>query len=156
PLQEYLDDPTVEEVWVNEPGKVFVARDGQAELTTTILSADQVRDLVERMLKTSGRRVDLSSPFVDAMLPDGSRLHVVIPDITREHWAVNIRKFVVRANRLDDLVGLRTLTAHAAAFLEAAVAAGLNVLVSGGTQAGKTTMLNCLAAAIPPKERVVT
>ncbi|MFP5346170.1 MAG: CpaF family protein [Actinomycetes bacterium] len=156
PLQEYLDDPTVEEIWVNEPGKVFVARDGQPELTTTILSADQVRDLVERMLKTSGRRVDLSSPFVDAMLPDGSRLHVVIPDITREHWAVNIRKFVVRADRLEHLVALGSLTAAASAFLEASVAAGLNILVSGGTQAGKTTMLNCLAAAIPPQERVIT
>jgi pilus assembly protein CpaF len=156
PLQEYLDDPAVEEIWINEPGKVFVARDGQPELTTTILTADQVRDLVERMLKTSGRRVDLSSPFVDAMLPDGSRLHVVIPDITREHWAVNIRKFVVRADRLEDLVGLGTITPAAAAFLEASVAAGLNVLVSGGTQAGKTTMLNCLAAAIPPRERVIT
>jgi pilus assembly protein CpaF len=156
PLQRYLDDPDVEEVWINEPGKVFVARGGQAELTTTILGAEQVRDLVERMLKSSGRRVDLSSPFVDAMLPDGSRLHVVIPDITREHWAVNIRKFVVRASRLDDLVALGTLTPHAAAFLDAAVAAGLNVLVSGGTQAGKTTLLNCLAASIPPRDRVVT
>jgi pilus assembly protein CpaF len=115
-----------------------------------------VRDLVERMLKSSGRRVDLSSPFVDATLPDGSRLHVVIPDITREHWAVNIRKFVVRADSLDDLVRLGTLTARAARFLEAAVVAGLNVLVSGGTQAGKTTLLNCLAAAIPARERVVT
>ena len=105
PLQPYLDDPRVEEIWVNEPGKVFVARDGVPELTTTILTADQVRDLVERMLKSSGRRVDLSSPFVDAMLVDGSRLHVVIPDITRRHWAVNIRKFVVKADRLDDLVG---------------------------------------------------
>jgi pilus assembly protein CpaF len=156
PLQESLDDPAVEQLWINEPGKVFVARDGQPELTTTILTADQVRDLVERMLKTSGRRVDLSSPFVDAMLPDGSRLHVVIPDITREHWAVNIRKFVVRADRLEDLVTLGTITPAAAAFLEASVAAGLNVLVSGGTQAGKTTMLNCLAAAIPPRERVIT
>jgi len=108
------------------------------------------------MLKTSGRRVDLSSPFVDASLPDGSRLHVVIPDVTREHWAVNIRKFVARADRLDDLVVLGSLTSRAAAFLEASVSAGLNVLVSGGTQAGKTTMLNCLAAAIPPRSRVVT
>ena len=82
-----------------------------AELTTTILTADEVRDLVERMLRTSGRRVDLSSPFVDATLPDGSRLHVVIPDITRDHWHVNIRKFVVRADHLDDLVRLGTLTA---------------------------------------------
>lgn len=82
PLQRHLDDDSVEEVWVNEPGRVFVARHGRSELTTTILTADQVRDLVERMLKSSGRRVDLSTPFVDAMLPDGSRLHVVIPDIT--------------------------------------------------------------------------
>ena len=140
PLQQYFDDPSVEEIWVNEPSRVFVARNGVAELTTTLLSHDQVRDLVERMLKSSGRRVDLSSPFVDAVLPDGSRLHVVIPDVTREHWAVNVRKFVVRASRLEELVGLGTLTAHAARFLDAAVAAGLNVLVSGGTQAGKPAL----------------
>jgi pilus assembly protein CpaF len=156
PLQQYLDDPSVEEIWINEPGKVFVARDGGSELTTTILTEGTVRDLVERMLKASGRRVDLSSPFVDATLNDGSRLHVVIPDVTREHWAVNIRKFVVRARHLDDLVRLRTLTPHAAAFLSAAVRAGLNVLVAGGTQAGKTTMLNCLAGAIDTRDRVVT
>lgn len=156
PLQEHLDDPEVEEIWINEPGKVFVARHGRPELTTTILTAERVADLVERMLKPSGRRVDLSSPFVDASLPDGSRLHVVIPDVTRRHWAVNIRKFVVRADRLEDLVALGALTARAAAFLEAAVHAGLNVLVSGGTQAGKTTLLNCLAAAVPPRSRVVT
>jgi pilus assembly protein CpaF len=156
PLQAYLDDPTIEEIWINEPGKVFIARNGLHELTTTILSGDDVRGLVERMLKSSGRRVDLSSPFVDATLPDGSRLHVVIPDITREHFAVNVRKFVVRATRLEDLVRLGTLTQPAASFLAAAVAAGLNVLVSGGTQAGKTTLLNCLTASIPPRERVVT
>jgi len=127
-----------------------------AELTSTVLTRDEVRDLVERMLRSSGRRVDLSSPFVDATLPDGSRLHVVIPDITREDWLVNIRKFVVRADRLEDLVRLGTLTPAAARFLDASVAAGLNILVAGGTQAGKTTLLNCLAAAIPPRERVVT
>ncbi len=156
PLQKYLDDPEIEEVWINEPSRVFVARGGLAELTTTILTADEVRDLVERMLKSSGRRVDLSSPFVDAVLPDGSRLHVVIPDISREHWFVNVRKFVVRADHLDDLVRLGTLTRPAARFLEAAVAAGLNTLVCGGTQAGKTTLLNCLASAIPARDRVVT
>ena len=80
-LQRYFDDPTVEEIWINEPGRVFVARHGRTELTTTIFTAQAVRDLVERMLKPSGRRLDLSSPFVDALLPDGSRLHVVIPDI---------------------------------------------------------------------------
>ncbi len=156
PLQRYLDDPDVEEVWINDPGRVFVARHGRSELTTTILDADQVRDLVERMLKSSNRRVDLATPFVDATLPDGSRLHVVIPDVTRTHWAVNVRKFVVRAHHLDELVSLGTVTLQAARFLEAAVAAGLNVIVAGGTQAGKTTLLNCLAAAIPAHERVVT
>jgi pilus assembly protein CpaF len=156
PLQPYLDDPQVEEVWINEPGKVFVAKHGRSELTTTILLPEQVRDLVERMLKASGRRVDLSSPFVDATLADGSRLHVVIPDITREHWAINIRKFVVKADHLEDLVALGTLSSPAAAFLAAAVASGLNILVAGGTQAGKTTLLNCLAAAIPGRDRVVT
>src|SRR3954467_2880148 len=155
-LQPFLDDPTIEEIWVNDPGRVFVARGGRSELTTTILTAEDVRTLVERMLKSSGRRVDLSTPFVDAMLPDGSRLHVVIPDITRRHMAVNIRKFVLQAHSIDELVALGTLTAQAARFLEAAVASGLNILVSGGTQAGKTTLLNCLCAAIPARERVIT
>jgi pilus assembly protein CpaF len=156
PLQPYFDDPLVEEIWINEPSRVFVARAGVAELTTTILTVDEVRDLVERMLSTSGRRVDLSSPFVDAVLADGSRLHVAIPDVTREHWIVNVRKFVVKATHLDDLVALGTLSRQAATFLAAAVAAGLNILVAGGTQAGKTTLLNCLSAATPPRDRVVT
>ncbi|MDX6199078.1 MAG: pilus assembly protein CpaF [Actinomycetota bacterium] len=156
PLQRHLDDPTVEEIWINEPGRVFIARRGASELTTTILNDGQVRDLVEKMLKTTGRRVDLSTPFVDAMLPDGSRLHVVIPDITRRHWSVNIRKFVLSASHLDELVQLGTITQQAARFLEASIAAGLNVIVAGGTQAGKTTLLNCLAASIPGRERVIT
>ncbi len=136
PLQKYFDDPAVEEIWINEPSNVFVARNGVAELTTTILTAAEVRDLVERMLRASGRRVDLSSPFVDATLADGSRLHVVIPDITRDHWHVNIRKFVVKADHLEDLVRLGTLTRAACAFLDAAVVSGLNILVAGGTRAG--------------------
>src|SRR6195952_3575527 len=156
PLQRFLEDPTVEEIWINEPGRVFVARSGRSELTTVVLSASEVRDLVERMLKPSGRRLDLSSPFVDALLPDGSRLHAVIPDITREHLSLNIRKFVVAANGLEELVARGSLTAHAARFLEAAVVAGLNVIVSGGTQAGKTTLLNTLINSIPPRERVVS
>jgi pilus assembly protein CpaF len=156
PLQPYLDDPEIEEVWLNAPTHVYVARRGVPELTSTVLTAEQVRDLVERMLKTSGRRLDLSSPFVDARLPGGERLHVVIPDITRAHFAVNIRKHVVRARSLADMVRLGSLTAQAAAFLDAAVRSGLNVLVSGQTQAGKTTMLNALAGSIPGNERVIS
>ncbi len=156
PLQKFLDDPSVEEIWINQPGRVFVARHGRSELTTVMLSSDEVRDLVERMLKPSGRRLDLSSPFVDALLPDGSRLHAVIPDITRDHLSLNIRKFVVAANGLDDLVSIGTITAHAARFLEASVTAGLNIIVAGGTQAGKTTLLNTLINSIPARERVIT
>ncbi len=156
PLQPLLDDPEVEEIWINGPGRVFCARGGTHVLTSVPLDAKEIRDLVERMLRASGRRLDLSSPFVDATLEDGSRLHVAIPDITRRHWAVNIRKFVLRAHRLDELVRLGSLDERPARFLEASVRAGLNIAVSGATQAGKTTMLNCLAAAIPHRERVIT
>ena len=156
PLQPFLDDPAIEEIWINEPGRVFVARRGRSELTTLILTAAQVEELVERMLRTSGRRIDLSTPFVDAMLPDGSRLHVVIPNITRRHMAVNIRKFLLSLHSLDELTAIGSITPHATRFLEAAVVAGLNILVAGGTQAGKTTMLNALCGAIPGRERVVT
>lgn len=156
PLQEYLDDPGVEEVWINGPSEVFVARLGRSELTPLVLDDEQVAGIVERMLVSSGRRLDMSSPFVDALLPDGSRLHVVIPSVTRRHWAVNIRKFVARAHSLRDLVALGSLTGPAAAFLDAAVLSGLNVIVSGATGAGKTTFLNCLASSIGTRERVVT
>ena len=156
PLQPFFDDPEIEEVWINEPGRVFIARAGRSELTTTVLTDAEVRSLVERMLQWSGRRIDLSNPFVDAMLPDGSRLHVAIPDITRAHWAVNIRRFVMRPTQIHDLVPAGTLTSEAAAFLEAAVVSGLNIVVAGGTQAGKTTLLNALLGCLPANERVVS
>ncbi|MCS6710991.1 CpaF family protein [Brachybacterium sp. EF45031] len=156
PLQEFLDDDSVEEIWINSPSEIFVARSGRSELTPLVLDAAEIRALVERMLVSSGRRLDLSSPFVDALLPDGSRLHVVIPSVTRKHWAVNIRKFVAPAHDLADLVRLGSLDRTAADFLSAAVGSGLNVIVSGSTGAGKTTFLNCLAAAMGPRERVVT
>ncbi|MFZ8911383.1 MAG: CpaF family protein, partial [Candidatus Nanopelagicales bacterium] len=156
PLQRYFDDPDVEEVWINAPGRVFIARGGRSELTTTVLTDAQVRSLVERMLQWSGRRIDLSTPFVDAMLPDGSRLHVAIPDITREHWAVNIRRFVHRPVNVHELVPGGTLSTGAADFLEACVVSGLNVVVAGGTQAGKTTLLNSLLGCVPSSERIVS
>lgn len=156
PLQQYLDDPEVEEIWINQPDRVFVAKGGRHELTTTILTAAQVRELVERMLKPSGRRLDLSTPFVDARLPQGHRLHVALEGISSDFMAVNIRKFVARAVNLDQLVGLGSLTSQAARFLQLAVQAGLNIVVAGGTQAGKTTMLNCLGTAIPGRERIIS
>ena len=156
PLQPFFDDDTVEELWINGPEQIFVARNGVPEFTGIRLTDSQVRDLVERMLQTSGRRVDLSSPFVDASLPDGSRLHVVIPDVTRRHWAVNVRKFSQRIRDLDRLVELGSLPQHAADYLRLCVLSGQNIVVSGATQSGKTTLLNALLAAGRPTERVVT
>ncbi|MEI3845151.1 MULTISPECIES: CpaF family protein [unclassified Microbacterium] len=156
PLQAYLDDPTVEEVWINAPDRIFVARGGVPERTPLMLTDTAVRDLVERMLQSSGRRVDLSQPFVDASLPDGSRLHVVIPDITRRHWAVNIRKFLPAYRDLGRLVAAGSLAPEAATMLRDAVVAGRSVLVSGATHAGKTTLLGALIAACPVDHRIVT
>jgi len=156
PLQAYLDDPTVEEVWINAPDRIFVARSGVPERTPLMLTDTAVRDLVERMLQSSGRRVDLSQPFVDASLPDGSRLHVVIPDITRRHWAVNIRKFLPAYRDLGRLVATGSIAPEAATLLRDAMIAGRSVLVSGATHAGKTTLLGALIAACPPEQRIVT
>jgi pilus assembly protein CpaF len=155
-LQPLLDDPSIEEIWINEPGRIFIARHGKSELTSVILSDIEVRGLVERMLASSGRRVDLSNPFVDATLADGSRLHVAIPDITRKHWSVNIRKFIMGSKSLDGLVSVGTLTDQAAAFLQACVIAGLNIIVAGATQAGKTTLMNALLNSAPSSDRVIT
>lgn len=156
PLQPYLDDPTVEEIWINAPDRIFIARDGRPELVDLSLGDAQVRDLVERMLQASGRRVDVSSPFVDASLPDGSRLHVVIPDVTRTHWAVNVRKFSRRVRDLGRLVAMGSLTRQAAEFLRMCVLANQNMLIAGATQSGKTTLLGALLAAARPGERIVT
>lgn len=156
PLQRLFEDPTVEEIWWNEPHRVFVAREGRSSLTDVVLSEGEVRGLVERMLRTSGRRLDLSEPFVDATLPDGSRLHVAIPDVTRRHWVVNIRKFIVRPRNIRDLVSRGTLTEPAARFLDASVRAGLNVVIAGSTQAGKTTLLSGLLGSVPAQERIIS
>ena len=155
-LQPYLDDPEVEEIWVNAPTRVFVARNGVAELTSTVIPADELRDLIDRMLQSTGRRVDVSSPFVDASLPDGSRLHVVIPEIARRYPSINIRKFGRRVRDLNALVDAGSLTPEAAAMLRSAVVAGANVLVSGATHTGKTTMVTALLAAVGARERIVT
>lgn len=156
PLQPYIDDPSVEEIWINAPTRVFVSRHGVPELTPTLLNDQQVRDLVERMLQFSGRRLDMSQPFVDAMLRTGERLHVVIPPVSGQHWSVNIRKHIQQARSLKDLVAVNMLHPDMATFLEGAVAAGLSVIVSGATQAGKTTLLRALASVIPKTRRIIT
>jgi pilus assembly protein CpaF len=155
-LDSLLADPTIEEIWINSPDCVFVARLGVSEKLALKLSANEITLWVEQLLKHSQRRLDRSSPFVDATLTDGSRLHVAIPDVVQEHWAINIRKFIPRMNSLETLVENRVLNEEMAILLEAAVISGYNIVVSGGTGAGKTTLLNALLAAIPKNLRVIT
>lgn len=156
PLFPFICDEQIEEIWINSPERIFIARHGKSELTNLILTANEVRDLVDRTLMWSGRRLDLSHPFVDARLPDGSRLHVAIPEITAEHWAVNIRKHIAQSFSIQQLSEAGVLSIEIATFLIRAVESGLNILVSGGTQAGKTTLLNALASEIPFSHRVIT
>ena len=156
PLQPFLDDPLVEEIWWNRPDRIFVSRGGTTELSPVTLRAEQVAHLVERMLRESGRRLDLSQPFVDAPLPDGGRLHVAIPPITSSHWAVNIRRYALRPTHLDDLVVTGTLPGEASAILAQHVRAGRTVVVAGATAAGKTTLLNALLGSVPADERIVS
>lgn len=138
-LQPLLDDPEIEEIWLNGTGHVHVAREGVAERTGLRLSDTTVRDLVERMLQATGRRVDISQPFVDASLPDGSRLHVAIADVVRGSWAVNIRKFLPKYRSLEALTAQGMMPAAVAERLRAAMNDGRTVIVSGATHAGNTT-----------------
>lgn len=155
-LQSLLEDPSVEEIWINSPQRIFVARSGKSELTNFVLTSQQIQSLMDRILLWSGRRIDLSQPFVDARLPDGSRLHIAIPEITAEHWAINIRKHLLRGKSLADLVKINVMSEEVATFLVRAVKERKNLLVSGSTQAGKTTLLNALVSSIPVTERVIT
>ncbi|WP_247981923.1 CpaF family protein [Microbacterium sufflavum] len=155
-LQPLLDAPDIEEIWVNGDGGVHVARGGTSERTGLRLDETVVRDLVERMLHSSGRRVDIGQPFVDASLPDGSRLHVAIADVVRGAWSVNIRKFLTGHRTLDELVAQGSLPPATAAELATAMREGATVIVSGATHAGKTTILGALLAACASSQRIVT
>jgi pilus assembly protein CpaF len=156
-LQEYLDDPSITEVMVNGPELVFVESQGMIRKTArTFESDEQLRRVIDRMVRTSGRRVDQSSPMVDARLPDGSRLNVILPPLAVDGPSVTIRKFTSSWLTTEDLVAQGSLSVEAADFLEKAVQAKLNILVSGGTGTGKTTILNILSSFIGRTERVVT
>lgn len=155
-LQPLLDDPEIEEIWLNGSGHVHVAREGTAERTGLRLDDVSVRDLVERMLQSTGRRVDISQPFVDASLPDGSRLHVAIADVVRGSWAVNIRKFLPKYRSLDALAAQGMMPTDVAELLTTAMNDGRSVIVSGATHAGKTTMLGALLASCASTQRIVT
>jgi pilus assembly protein CpaF len=152
PLEPLLADPEVTEVMVNGPGRAYVERAGRLEPVSLALDERDIVRLVERVVAPLGLRLDRSSPMVDARLPDGSRVHAVIPPLAIDGPHVTIRRFGTRAVPLEAF----GLDATSAAFLAWAVEAGWNVLVAGGTSAGKTTLLNALSRAIPPGERIVT
>ena len=158
-LQPLMDDPRVEEIIVNGPLRVFTIRDGRKEQTAGVYfdNDDELRQLVRRVVSSAGRRLDEASPMVDVRLRDGSRLNAVIPPASTRWTSVTVRKFVLRAQSLQDMVELGALSAAAAEFLDASVQAGVNILVSGQTGSGKTTLLNALGASIAGlDERVVT
>jgi pilus assembly protein CpaF len=156
PIHHLMVDPAIEEIWINSPHKVFISRNGRTELTTVFLSDELIENIVERALMWGGRRLDRSHPFVDARLPDGSRLHVAIPDVTAEHWAINIRKHLMHGKSLKDLSEMGVFPHEVEGLLAGAVQERKNILVSGSTQAGKTTLLNALIGEIPQYERVIT
>ena len=158
-LQPLMDSPVVEEIICNGPARVFVIENGLKRLVQDLMFDDdeELRLLVKRLVGPLGRRLDETAPLVDARLPNGARLNVAIPPATTRWCCLTIRKFTLRAHSLEQLVELGTLPEAAAEFLDAAVQAGVNILVSGATGAGKTTFLNALGASIASlDERVVT
>lgn len=157
PLQDFLDDSAVSEIMVNGFDEIWVERNGVIELSgRTFDSEDQLLVVIDRMVRSSGRRVDQSSPMVDARLPDGSRLNVILPPLAVDGPALTIRKFTSSGLTTDDLVASGALSPDAARFLGDAVASRMNILVSGGTGTGKTTVLNILSSFIDRDERIVT
>jgi pilus assembly protein CpaF len=157
PLETLLQDPTVSDILVNRFDQIYVEREGKLELTELVFKDDRhLYRIIERIVSTVGRRIDESSPMVDARLQDGSRVNAVIPPLALDGPALSIRRF--RTDRLgaQDLVARETLTQPMLDFLQAAVSSRLNVIVSGGTGAGKTTMLNVLSSFISENERVIT
>jgi pilus assembly protein CpaF len=157
PLERLLADDTVTEIMVNGPHDVWVERQGRL-YETTVRFADEshLRRIINKMVAQVGRRIDESSPMVDARLPDGSRVNAVIPPLSLSGPLVTIRKFSKRRLELADMIRLSTLTTETSEFLQRCVVAQLNVLVSGGTGTGKTTLLNALSTAIPDADRIVT
>jgi pilus assembly protein CpaF len=157
PLEDLLAQPDVSEIMVNGPEKIFVERAGKLELTKKrFANPQQLRLVIERIIAPLGRRVDESSPMVDARLPDGSRVNVIIEPLALDGATMSIRRFGTRKLEIEDLVRLGAVSPQVVSLLRAAIQARLNVVVSGGTGSGKTTFLNILSGFIPDNERIVT
>jgi pilus assembly protein CpaF len=157
PVEPLLRDPDVTEIMVNGPDQIFVERFGRIhQVDATFVDEHHLRRVIDRIVSRVGRRVDESSPMVDARLPDGSRVNVVLPPVALGGSMLTIRKFARDAFTVDDLIGFGTLTPQLAQFLHACVRGRLDVVISGGTGSGKTTTLNVLSGFLPPDERIVT
>ena len=157
PLQPLLEDPAITEIMVNNPGQIYVERKGRVSLSPMVFeSAAQMRQVIDRIVSTVGRRVDESSPMCDARLRDGSRVNVVLPPLSLDGPCMTIRKFSRDKLRPNDLLASASATDPMLQYLRTAVRSRLSILVSGGTSSGKTTLLNILSGYIPSEERIVT
>ncbi|TML41118.1 MAG: CpaF family protein [Actinobacteria bacterium] len=157
PLEPFLHDDTVSEVMVNGPDSIYIERSGKIEHTGAAFVDDaHLMRIIDKIVSTVGRRVDESSPMVDARLPDGSRVNAIIPPLALRGPTLTIRKFSRDPYTMDDLINFGSITPKAAQFLAACVNGKLNILISGGTGTGKTTTLNAMSAYIPNVERIVT
>ena len=157
PIQRFLDDPSITEVMVNRFDQVYVERAGKLMLTDTKFASDEaLRRVIERIVSKVGRRIDESSPLVDARLADGSRVNAIIPPLAVNGPALTIRKFGGDALTVDKLIAFGSLSPEMAELLQACVLARMNIIVSGGTGTGKTTLLNALSSFIPASDRIVT
>jgi len=157
PLEVLLKDPTISDILVNGPSQVYVERRGKLEKTDVkFRDNDHLLQIIDRIVSKVGRRVDETSPMVDARLPDGSRVNAVIPPIAVDGPCLSIRRFGTNPLKLEDLLNYKAFTPEMAMLMEACIKARLNVLISGGTGCGKTTLLNTLSSFIPNDERVIT
>ncbi len=157
PLEPLLQDPEISDILVNGPGQVYIEKRGRLQKTeVTFKDDDHLMTIIERIVSKVGRRVDESSPLVDARLPDGSRVNVIIPPLALDGPSLSIRRFGIDPLKMENLIANKSLIEEMARVFEAMVKARLNILVSGGTGAGKTTLLNILSASVPNTERIVT
>ena len=157
PLEEFLRDPTITDIMVNNKDEIYIERHGKIELTTKkFISNEQVKTIIERIIAPIGRRIDESVPMVDARLPDGSRVNAIIPPLSLTGPSITIRKFRKERFTLEELVDIKTLDYNIGEFVKACVVSRKNIIVSGGTGSGKTTILNVLSAFVPNSERIVT
>ena len=157
PIEPFLDDATVTEVMVNGTDFIYVERGGVIQQTDgRFISEEHLRRVIDRIVVKVGRRIDEASPMVDARLPDGSRVNAIVPPLSMDGSILTVRKFAKDPFQAADLVEMQTFTPQVSAVLSACVEGGLNILVSGGTGTGKTTLLNVLSSFVPPDERIVT